>query len=70
MLTWYLLDRRIFDCVRVVVVVDHFDIFHSFCFGRTAEVTVQVGFSRSFRAHSEVSRSVQLHACRKRRRNR
>lgn len=60
MLTWYLLYRRIFDCVRVVVVVDNFDIFHSFCFGRTAEVTVQVCLSCSFSAHNEVSRSVQL----------
>lgn len=60
MWTWYLLHRRIFDCVRVVVVVDNFDIFHSFCFGRTAEAAVQVSFSCSFSAHSEVSRSVQL----------
>lgn len=56
----YLLDGRIFDRVRVVVVVDHLYIFHSFCFGRAAEVTVQVGFSCSFRVHSEVSRFVQL----------
>lgn len=62
----YLLDRGIFDRVRVVVVVDDFHIFGSFCFAGTAEGAVQVGLSCSFSAHGEVSGLVQLNTFSKR----
>lgn len=58
----YLLHRCVFHSVCVVMVVDDFKVLDSLCFGRAAEVAVQVGLPCSFSVHSEVSGLVQLNA--------